>query len=1039
MKSLLKIIVLLLVFTITSTAQTNDTIVAYQYFKKADSLLTDRKLNSSIAYFKKAIPLYEKARAWERVASCYNGISECFWRDYKSEKSLENAQKALEISKKRLNKYHSEIEESHINLAIVHEDLADYKNALNHYNKALDISINNLGKDHPKSAYIYSNMAGLFYRKGDLQKAEEFITKALYLYSKSEKQNLKEKYNAHNTASRILSSKGNLKKALYHQKKALEIAIAFFGKEHVETAYCYNDLGLIYRKLGSYNKALINNKKTINILEKENDIPPLTFALIYNNLGVLYRYKQDYHQALTNYKKGLSFIEKTNYQDEISLLYSNIAFALNEIGRYEKAFDYANRSLEIRKKIFQKDHPYIAECYRIIGYIFEKKLDFDKALHYHSIALNSNINTFGNNSLYVADCYNDIAENLIEKEKLNEAISQYNLALKSNTTPSDSLKKFDPANYLNWEVLLVTLKGKANAENAVYKIDNNVQNLKKAINTYKMADHTIAYVRQNLSEYKDKVIFANRSKDLYSQAIKTFVSSRNKTSDLNLLETSFYYAEKSKSNTLKELLNVSIAKTFSGLPENIINLEKTLATNKSYYQSKVGREKLNEQIDSIKLSTFENQLFDINKTQDSLTQILEKNYPKYYQLKYQNEVVSIKKIQQNLKQNTTLLEFFTDDSITYAFVISKNELTVQELKTPKLQNNIEEFRQSIIDQNIKTYKTQAYHLYQQLINPIHDQLTGKELIIIPDGPLWHLNFDLLITQDNPSNNPKDFSYLLKDYAITYANSATLLFNSFTSDKPHKKQQECLAFSFSNDTITDITDTKTIDLATLRDSDDDLPGTRKEIKAIADIIGGQYFYGPEANEGNFKKNAGQYNILHLALHGEVDNERPENSKLFFTKSKDTLEDNLLYSHELFAMDIPSELTVLSACNTGSGKIAKGEGIMSLGNAFQYAGTKSLLLTSWEVSDATTPEIMKYFYTHLKEGKNKAKALQQAKLKYLETSELNRTHPFYWGGFYLVGDPSSIQLSSNNYIGWIIGLGVLILIVLTIFWYKRKVKS
>ena len=178
---------------------------------------------------------------------------------------------------------------------------------------------------------------------------------------------------------------------------------------------------------------------------------------------------------------------------------------------------------------------------------------------------------------------------------------------------------------------------------------------------------------------------------------------------------------------------------------------------------------------------------------------------------------------------------------------------------------------------------------------------------------------------------------------------------------------------------------------------DLPGSRKEIRAIANIIDGNYFYGSQAIEANFKKNASEYNILHLALHGEVDNESPENSKLFFTKSKDTIEDDLLYSHELFALNILAELTVLSTCNTGDGKIAKGEGIMSLGTAFQYAGTKSLLLSSWEISDQTTPDLMKYFYTNLKKGMNKAKALQQAKLQYLHTAEITGTYPFYWGVF------------------------------------------
>lgn len=134
-----------------------------------------------------------------------------------------------------------------------------------------------------------------------------------------------------------------------------------------------------------------------------------------------------------------------------------------------------------------------------------------------------------------------------------------------------------------------------------------------------------------------------------------------------------------------------------------------------------------------------------------------------------------------------------------------------------------------------------------------------------------------------------------------------MFDIFKSDQESKTLQECLAFSFSDS--TQITETRAIDLGTLRDAGEDLPDTRKEIRAISNIIDGQYYFGSQAIEANFKKNAGQYSILHLALHGDVDNEQPENSKLYFTKSKDALEDNLLYSHELFALDIPAELTVL----------------------------------------------------------------------------------------------------------------------------------
>ena len=278
--------------------------------------------------------------------------------------------------------------------------------------------------------------------------------------------------------------------------------------------------------------------------------------------------------------------------------------------------------------------------------------------------------------------------------------------------------------------------------------------------------------------------------------------------------------------------------------------------------------------------------------------------------------------------------------------------------------------------------------------------------------------------------------MLKDYAISYANSANLLFASFDDSLHQKVRQESLAFSFSDS--TQIAENRAISLTTLRDTGMDLPGTREEIRAISNIVNGQYYYGSQAIEANFKKNAGNYNILHLALHGEVDNERPENSKLYFTKSKDTLEDNLLYGHELFALDIPAELTVLSACNTGTGKIAKGEGVMSLGTAFQYAGTKSLLLTGWDVSDSTTPELMKLFYTNLSEGMDKAKALQQAKLQYLNTADINRLDPFYWGAFYLVGDATPMHFDNGTPWYWIVGLLTLILVGLALI-RKRKKKN
>ncbi|MBQ4819976.1 tetratricopeptide repeat protein [Aquimarina sp. MMG016] len=1082
---LLNLFVLFIIITITSSAQTaNDTILASQYYKKADSLLTERKLDSSIVYFKKALPIYEKAEAWEKVAGCYNRISENQWRNRKLETSLLNAREAIKISEKHLKKENQEEAYAYDNIGEYYYSISDYKTALFFYENALNIKNKVSLKNKFNLAKSYTNIGQVYSRKAAYDLAIKYFKKSELIYKKSDDKSNSEIVLTYNSIGDSYNQKGEYEKALKYFNKAIDIqikksgkkslkiaplfgniAITYtkrgdydkaleyfqdaliifiekFGKNHPYVSNAYNGIGGVYFLKGQYDKALEYSKKSLNIkLEKLN---PSHTELInpYYNIGVLFEQEKINDKALSYFDKALSISKKAFGENHVSIgmLNHSIGTVYQNKMDYDEALKHHEKGLEMYSSILGDNSPKTAESYFHLGTTYQEKGDYDNAVKNYTYALKVLENAFGKSNQKIADAYRRIGDCYYQKKQYEKALTQYEKAFNSNSkgdTNTMKNKKLDPNNFRDLTVLLNTLISKANTLKTQYKIDKDKTNLEKSINVYSSINTLTNFIRGTYSKYNDKINFAKKTKEVYKEAIEAQLLLQNHNKGKETLNQVFNYAEKSKATTLKGLLNNADAKTFSGLPINFISLEKELKIDKAFYQSKINKEISKKEIDSTKLSNYENKLFDINRRQDSLTEVLEKSYPKYHQLKYNNEVISVKEVQKNLNDNQTLLEFFVADSITYAFTISKNELNVKELSTPKLEEKIEQLREGVLKKNTKTYKNVAYQLYQTLIAPVKDQIIGKELIIVPDGPLWHLNFDLLLTKDDDSNDPKELSYLLKDYAITYANSATLLFNSFKTHKPVEKLQECLAFSFTDS--TNVVETKTMDLAVLRGTDDDLPGTREEIKAIADIIDGQYFYGSEANETNFKKNASQYNILHLALHGDVDNERPENSKLYFTKSKDTIEDNLLYSHELFALDIPAELTVLSACNTGTGKIATGEGIMSLGNAFQYAGTKSLLLSSWEVNDQIAPTLMKSFYANLKEGMNKAQALQQAKLKHLNTATINRTDPFYWGGFYLVGDASPIEFNDSNYLYWILGFSILAIILLSLFWYKKRVKT
>ncbi|WP_281986733.1 CHAT domain-containing protein [Aquimarina aggregata] len=1057
--------------TIVSYSQTIDTLVAYQHFVKADSLLTNEKYEESIKYFKKALPIYKRAKMWERVVKCYDMVSESQWRNTNFDEALVNAKKELEISTFYFGEASLEEANAFSNIGSIYYVQRKYDDALYYYQKSMIIREKKLGTSSLVTAKSYQNIGYIYSYTAKYHKALMYLNRSLLVQENQSSKNNKVIADCYKMIGRSYDKIGEYDKAIPYLEKYLSILIQIRNKEHYTIMSPFNLLGITYKNKGRYDIALNYYSKALDIINKI-DLSNVSrtqkevISPIYNNMGIVYKYKGeygkaieylkksvrenadnfrlstrihnigsvykllgDYNKSLVNYEKAL-LLRKKDGQDNSSIAesYNDIGALYNLKKEYTKAVSYTNDALKIRLQIFGKTHPEVADSYESLGNVYKDKGDHISALANYKKALQIRLDVFGKYHPKVALSYTTIADMYRLQSDFSRSLEYYENGITANRKLNDTSNS-----YLDQNIVLSSLAGKANAYQNRYQKNKDVKDLDKAIESYQKAAVLLHKIRQSFTTYQDKLTFAKKATAIYQGAIASHLLAHKVTKDQKSLEKAFYYSEKSKANTLKELLATANATNYAGLPKEVLELEKELRIDQAFYQSKITEERTKQGIDSSKIIDYENRLFDISKRQDSLTMILEKEYPKYHQLKHKNELVSVSDMQQKLKANTTLLEFFVSDSVVYAFTISKDKLDVKEITVSDLNKKIEALKESIIAKDIQEYKKVAYGLYSQLIVPIKNKLTGDELIIVPDGALWHCNFELLLTQQDSSNNPKLLSYLLKEFAISYANSASLLFQSSNTKPVQQEKEDCLAFSFSDSTT--VIDTKTMSLATLRNAGDDLPGTRREIREISEIIDGQYYFGSQAIESNFKRNANQYNILHLALHGDVDHKRPENSKLYFTKSKDTIDDNLLYAHELFAMDIPAELTVLSACNTGTGKVAKGEGIMSLGSAFQYAGTKSLLLSSWAVSDQTTPELMKYFYTNLKEGMNKSKALQQAKLQYLQTGNIDRVHPWYWGGFYVVGDTTAIQFTSNTLWYWILGI-VLFVLVLARFVYKRN---
>ena len=290
-----------------------------------------------------------------------------------------------------------------------------------------------------------------------------------------------------------------------------------------------------------------------------------------------------------------------------------------------------------------------------------------------------------------------------------------------------------------------------------------------------------------------------------------------------------------------------------------------------------------------------------------------------------------------------------------------------------------------------------------------------------------------MTKRAKDENSWKLDYLLKKYSVSYTPSATLL-NRKSDNKTSLSQLSCLALA---------PDYKKDGLAEDVSEYDSRPtgvrpilGAQEELKMIKQYVKGKFLTGNNASEEQFKLQAGKYNILHLAAHGIADHQNPSRSHIIFSSNTDTLDDDTLFAYEVYNLALNAEMVVLSACQTASGKLILGEGLMSLARAFRFAGCQSIVSSLWNADDKSTAAIMNNYYKELNSGQDREVALQKAKLDFLNEADALKSHPAFWAAFVLIGDakPLVIDKYSFDWVFWVVfGLGVLALIL--IYWSYR----
>lgn len=514
------------------------------------------------------------------------------------------------------------------------------------------------------------------------------------------------------------------------------------------------------------------------------------------------------------------------------------------------------------------------------------------------------------------------------------------------------------------------------------------------------------------------------------------MNSRSPSSGYDVL--ALQTAEKARSRSIREMISLTGANFTKDADPNLVKREKEIL-----FQLNSNANQLTDLLNSrAPKNEIDEADSEISHLQDELEQIkstLKQKSPIYSEIENPTPF-NVQDFQKTvLDDNTLLLEFSLGTRESYLWVIGRNEinsyklppreeiegdvLALRELLARgdlKKDETLEDFRKREIDEETNYWRI-AQKLSDTLFGPIGDQLSDQKLIVVPDGKLALFPVAALPAPGKSSSEP-----LVLNHEIIYEPSAaalSLILSIQTENRNAGKKLLVLSdpvFQADDGRLSDGADgNKTFRGTTSLSDLSRLESSKIEAAAIIDIVGkGQadLFEGFAANRDQFfQTNLSEYQILHFATHGLVDENRPELSGLVlsrFNKQRERLKE-LISLQDIYSLKLNADLVVLSACDTGIGKEVKGEGLISLNNAFLQVGARTVISSFWKVEDTATVEFMKWFYGNLDSGMTASKALQQAQIRMWESNRFRS--PFYWAAFNVQGDfrKNSVLKSESAY--------------------------
>lgn len=793
---------------------------------------------------------------------------------------------------------------------------------------------------------------------------------------------------AWNAMATIYLNEGEGKKALDHAGNALRLAeeTGFLGAQ----AAALTTMGSVYRRWGEllaaqkhFSDALAINRR----LGKSADVGKVLSHLgtIYQDLGELERALRVYGEALAIHRSAGDQRWETNALLSIGQVRVKLGDPQTALPSFESALAI---SLENPKQAGSALH-FLGVARLALGQTAEAVDALEKALplRRESRDLHGEAST----RVELGGAYQKQGD----VEKAESSLRQ----------GLDLARRMDA-----WYVEASALFGLA-------RLGRDRGDLEGALGEIRQAIAIFESVRSDLPDDRLRSSFLASKRSYYELYIDLLMRLEERSPGQGSASKALEVSEAARARSLLDLLGAGRLIT-QGIAPELRRQEGELADRLSETQRALSREISRDTPDDTRIAALRETLSQIEDERSDLAWKIQQAHPRYAGLRYPSPL-GFAEIQSRLDGKTALLEYALGEEGSYLFVVTHKGLEVHRLpRAEEVRELVRRARNGLATPNRRNrtgYVRAAFELYEALIAPALPALEGKRhLLIAPDGALHFLAFEALLTEAAGGREDADLPYLLRRFAVSYVPSASVLSLLAQPDAPVETGGEppkrFLAFADPVYGPTEKPENGPLaqegrgPLEGLW-SLPRLQGTSQEVSRIASRYPPaevKIYQGREANEENIKGNplVESARRLHIAAHGLVDERQPELSGLYLTpKSQD--DDGLLQVYEIFNLRLRADLVVLSACDTGLGKLVTGEGLVGLTRAFLYAGAPSVVVSLWPVRDDTAPDLMVGFYEDLDRSGDKAEALRQAKLAMIREGE--HAHPYHWAPFILVGNP------------------------------------